>query len=187
MPTASAITTWPKQPSPRGLPRVSLKQKQDRLRASIFLCKLHWRVFLMRLIWLPSAISVEEGVTATLMYWRLTAQTARCLSILKYVAWQCEISHRPPCFSYWHARQKRWWMSTCFSVFLTVFEETPIWGLRAAPALRRWRASARRSMIGGRSWPAACWSSWRSWNPRTPAWVQKETVIVSEYGAMMCV
>ncbi|TNN73192.1 hypothetical protein EYF80_016678 [Liparis tanakae] len=28
MPMASAITTWPKQPSPRGFPRVSLKHKQ---------------------------------------------------------------------------------------------------------------------------------------------------------------
>lgn len=56
---------------------------------------------------------------------------------------------------------------------LTGFEETPTSGLRAVPARRRWPALVRRWMTGGRSWPVACWSSWRSWNPRRPAWVQK--------------
>lgn len=102
MPTASAMTTWPKQPSPRGLPRVSLKQKHR----------------------------LNQTVSA---------------------ASQC-----------------------CSSAFLTVYEETPIWGQVAVPAQRRWRAWARHSTTGGRFSPAACWSSWKSWNPRTPAWVQKE-------------
>lgn len=67
-----------------------------------------------------------------------------------------------------------WWEGGVQTVPLTWSVETPTLGLRAAPAPTRWPTWARHWRTDVRSGPEGCWNSWRSWNPVTPAWVQKK-------------
>lgn len=74
--------------------------------------------FWMRLIWLPSTISVEEGVTVTLMYWRLTCfhstrqrKDNSTVSVNSEIC--CLAAWKKPqhtMFSFWQAFQQQWWM-----------------------------------------------------------------------------